>query len=195
MADVMGTLLGMMGGNTTREIGRQLGADDSTTQTAISAALPLLLGALARNSSTADGADALHGALARDHDGSLLDDVGGFLGQAQSGPGAAILKHVLGSRQPVAEQAVAKASGMDAGSAGKLLVALAPVVLAALGRAQRQGQLDPSGLAGMLGQESAGLSRSSPDLMGAVTRLLDQDNDGSVVDELGGIVGKLFGGR
>ncbi len=195
MADLAHALTQILGGDAARQIGRQLGADDSTTRTAISAALPVLLGALARNSASRDGADALHGALARDHDGSILDDVGSFLNDPQGGPGAGILRHVLGTRQPVAEQALAKASGLDSAGATKLLTMLAPLVLGALGRAQRRDGLDAGGLAGMLGRESEGLGQTAPGLMGMVTRLLDQDQDGSVVDELGGVLGKLFGGR
>jgi hypothetical protein len=184
-----------MGGDATKQIGRQLGANEQTTKAAIAAALPLLLAALARNSAKQDGAGALHGALSKDHDGSILDDLGGFLGNAQAGPGAGILRHVLGERQPLAQQALSKASGLDAQRAGQLLVMLAPIVMGALGRTQRRSGLDASSLAGMLGREQEGLSQASPGLMGLATRLLDKDGDGSIADELGGLAGKLFGGR
>ena len=75
--------------------------------------LPILLAALNRNASNPAGAAALHGALERDHDGSILDNLGGFLGNAQAGPGAGILKHVLGERQESTAQAVGAASGLD----------------------------------------------------------------------------------
>ncbi len=195
MAQLMDLITQAVGGDTTKQIGRQLGANEPTTQAAIAAALPLLLAGLARNSSSPDGASALHGALAKDHDGSLLDDLSGLIDNAQAGPGAGILRHVLGEREPLAQQELSKASGLDAQSAGQLLMMLAPVVMGALGRTQRQGGLDASSLAGMLSREREGLSQASPGLMGLATRLLDKDGDGSIVDELGGIAGKLFGGR
>ena len=40
----------------------------------------MILAGLARNAAQPEGADPLHGAVQRDHDGSLLDDLGGFLG-------------------------------------------------------------------------------------------------------------------
>ena len=66
------------------------------TSKAMAAALPLLLGALSRNASQGDGASSLHQALANDHDGSILDDIGGFLGSGNTSSGNDILGHVLG---------------------------------------------------------------------------------------------------
>jgi len=195
MAQLMDSITQSLGGDTMKQISRQLGADEGTTQAAIAAAVPLLLAGLARNSSSPDGASALHGALEKDHDGSILDNLGGFLGNAQSGPGGGILRHVLGERQPVAQQAVAKSSGLDAQRTAQLMLMLAPIVMAMIGRARRQKALDAPGVAGMLGHEQEQLRQTQPGLMGLATRLLDKDGDGSITDELGGIAGKLFGGR
>jgi hypothetical protein len=195
MSQLLDLIMQKMDGNVTRRIGSQIGANEQTTQAAIMTALPLLLAGLAKNSSSPDGARSLHGALSTDHDGSVLDNLDGLIGNAQTGPGAGILGHVLGEREPLAQQALSKASGLDTSRAGQLLMMLAPVVMGALGRAQRQRNLDAPALAGMLGNEQAGLRQSSPGLMGLATRLLDKDGDGSIADELGGIAGKLFGGR
>ena len=63
---------------------QQTGAGKQETTKATSAAISAMMGALARNASTPDGAQALAGALDRDHDGSLLDMLGGMLGQGQA---------------------------------------------------------------------------------------------------------------
>ncbi|MEL6972592.1 MAG: DUF937 domain-containing protein, partial [Bacteroidota bacterium] len=55
------------------------GADRGQTAAATSGILSTLLGAMARNASTPDGATALNNALERDHDGSILDDVMGMV--------------------------------------------------------------------------------------------------------------------
>ena len=78
-------------GSNLSQISRQLGTDEKTTSSAISAALPILVGALARNSSGTSGARSLAGALQRDHDGSILDNLGSFLKQPEKGPGEGIL--------------------------------------------------------------------------------------------------------
>ena len=60
-----------------RQIAQQLGAGQAQTAGAVSAALPLLLGALGRNASQPQGADALYGALRNDFSGA--GDLGGVL--------------------------------------------------------------------------------------------------------------------
>lgn len=176
------------------QIGAQLGTDPQTTSSAVSAALPMLLGALARNSSQTGGADALAAALARDHDGSVLDDVGGFLsGGSAAASGAGILGHLFGGRQAAVQQAVGQSAGLDGQAAGQLLAMLAPLVMGALSRgAQQRGGLDPSVLAGMLGGEQAALSQQSPDMMGALSSLLDSNRDGSIVDDIGRLASRFF---
>lgn len=70
---------------------QQTGADKRTTATATSAALSTLMGALARNASTPDGAASLANALDRDHDGSILDIIGGLMnGGGQRGGGGGL---------------------------------------------------------------------------------------------------------
>ena len=66
--------------DTVGQIASQIGATPAQTKTAVQAAMPMLLGALARNSATPQGAAGILGALERDHDGSLLDSLGGLLG-------------------------------------------------------------------------------------------------------------------
>ena len=59
-----------------------------------------ILGAMANNASKPGGADSLLGALQKDHDGSILDNLGGFLGQPNTDDGNGILGHVFGNSRP-----------------------------------------------------------------------------------------------
>jgi hypothetical protein len=187
---------------TVSQIGDQLGVDQQTAQSAISAAIPMIVAGLARNASRPGGADALQGALERDHDGSLLDDLGGFLGGgggALGGLGGAILGHVFGGRQRTMESSLGRATGLDGASASQLLAMLAPIVMAALGRARSQNGLDSGGLSDLLGGEQARMQQASPDGFGLLNGLLDQDGDGRIDDNVmqmgGGLLGSLFGRR
>ena len=194
MVGILDSLMGQLGGSPLKNLSQQIGADEKTTQGAIGAALPLLLGALARNAQDGKGASALSGALERDHDGGILDNLGGFFGGGDTSPGQGILKHVLGGKQPAVETGVAHASGLDTDSAGKLLAMLAPMVMGALGKAKRESGLDAGALAGMLSNERQAIERRAPQQMGMLGKLLDADGDGDV--DLGdGIkaLGKLFG--
>jgi hypothetical protein len=181
-------------GGALAQIGAQLGTDPQTTSNAVSAALPMLVGALARNSASESGAQSLASSLSRDHDGSVLDDVGSFLGGgAAASSGAGILGHLFGGRQAAVEQAVGQSSGLDGQSARQLMAMLAPLVLGALSRgAQQRGGVDPSVLAGMLGGEQATLSQRAPDAMGMLGQLLDANDDGSVVDDIGRLASRFF---
>jgi hypothetical protein len=180
VADLLETLTRELGGSSLDQISRSLGADRSATGDAMAAALPALIGALSRNASQGDGARALSEALARDHDGSILDDLGGFLGKGETGAGDAILRHVLGERRSRVEAGLSGAAGIDAGSVSKLLAMLAPVVLGALGRTQRQRGVDADGLASMLRNERRDIEHAAPAEMGILDRLLDTDDDGDV---------------
>jgi hypothetical protein len=179
-----------LGGDAVNQISQQLGTDPGTTQTAIAAALPMLVGALARNAQDPGKAGALANALGG-HDGSVLDDVAGYLGRGNTGDGDGILGHVLGGRKETVQTGLGQAAGLDPAKAGTLLAMLAPLVMGALGKAQREKGLDTGGLAGMLGSEQQRATDAAPGVMGMLSSVLDRDHDGSVMDDIGGMLGKL----
>lgn len=192
--NLTGLLNDALNSDTVSQISQQIGADEGTTSSAIQAALPMLLGGLANNSSSEMGAASLLGALDRDHDGSVLDDVGGFLGNYASGQGVGILGHIFGGGQGTVEQGVSQASGLDMGKVGPLLMMLAPIVMGALGRTQRQHGLGAGDLAGLLGGATQQMGSGSP-LMDMLSSVLDRNHDGSAIDDVAGMIGGLLGGR
>lgn len=194
MNDLMQSIVAQLSGAPMAQLGSQLGTDSRTTQNAVQAALPLLLGALAKNSAASGGADALAGALDRDHDGSILDDIGGFLAGGASSDGAAILGHILGKREPTVEAGIGKATGMQTGQTAQLLQMLAPIVLGYLGRQKQQQGMNAGMLGELLGAQSKQAQAQNPAL-GALASLLDKDDDGSIVDDLGGMLGSFLSGR
>jgi len=179
-----------LGGDAVNQISSKLGTDPASTRTAIAAALPMLVGALARNAQDPGKAGALANALGR-HDGSVLDDVAGYLGRGDTGDGDGILGHVLGGKKETVQTGLGQAAGLDPAKAGTLLAMLAPLVMGALGKAQREKGLDTGGLAGMLGSEQQRAADAAPGVMGMLTSLLDRDHDGSVMDDIGAMLGKL----
>jgi hypothetical protein len=195
MSSILDMLNQQLGGDAVQQISRQLGVDEQTASNAISAALPMLLGGLARNSANPQGADALASALAQ-HDGSVLDNLSGFLGSgANSGLGASILGHIFDGRDNAMANVLGQATGLNMGSTASLLAMLAPVVMGALGKVQRQQGLDSGGLANVLQDDHARLEQASPGLSG-FTRMLDLDGDGHIIDNIPQIVGilaKFFG--
>lgn len=175
-----------------QQIGNQIGADESTTSSAIQFALPLIINALSRNASTPQGADDLHNAVANDHDGSLLDDIGGFLLNSQNSDGLGILGHILGSRQGMVANEISQQSGLNAGQVAQLLITLAPIIMAVLGRARQQQGLDSQGLSQTLNNQQQQYTEQSSSWMGLANQILDRDHDGSVTDDLAGLAARYF---
>lgn len=180
--------------NTISQISQSIGADQEATSSAIQTALPMLLGGLANNSQSEQGASSLLAALDRDHDGSALDDVAGLVGMLAQGQGSggSILGHIFGGGTSAVAQSVSQASGLDAGKVGPLLQMLAPIVMGAIGKARREGGFGAGDLAGLLGGASQQFSGGG-DMLGLISNLLDRDRDGSPVDDVVGMLGNLFG--
>ncbi len=198
MESLLDQVRGALDGGVVQQAADRLGTSPQQADNAIQAALPLLLGALGRNASSAEGAQSLHRALG-DHAGSDPAAVlGQVLGGAGGGDGQAILGHIFGARQPRAAQGVSSASGLDLGNASQLLAMLAPIVMAVLAkRSQGQG-LDASALGGLLGQESQRIA-GQPGAGGLLNAVLDRDGDGDVdfadISKNVGLLGGLFGKR
>ncbi|HEY6119041.1 MAG TPA: DUF937 domain-containing protein [Pyrinomonadaceae bacterium] len=174
------------------QLASRLGVSEGTAQTAVQLAVPLIVAALARNASQPQEAQDLHEAVSRDHDGSILDNLMGYLGNPQAANGAGILGHVLGAQRPAVENNLAQATGLDQSAAASLLETVAPLVMGAIGREQQQKGLDAQGLAQYLGEQQQQAQSANPDLMGSLTSMLDSNRDGSVVDDLSRIAGNLF---
>ncbi|MBW2245164.1 MAG: DUF937 domain-containing protein [Deltaproteobacteria bacterium] len=178
-------------------LARQVGASEDATAEAAGAALPMMFSALSRNMSAPQGADALLAALDGGHDGSILDDLVGALGGGGaegSSIGEAILGHMLGVKRGGIESEIGRSAGLDGATISKLLVALAPLVMGALGKAQQEHRMGSQELGYELGQVAKHAEDSLGARFGPLGNLLDMDGDGQI-DE--GIIsaGKSLLGR
>jgi hypothetical protein len=193
MSQLMDVVSRQLTGDVIGRMGREIGADEPSTERAVAAALPLLLGSLAKNAGDPEGARALESALRRDHDGALLNDlIGGLTAPGTQTDGARILGHMFGQREPAVRTGVGRASGLDSAQVVRLMSMLAPIVMAALGRLRKQEELDAGGLANRLERERADMVGRDSALGGLLTGMLDQDGDGSVLDDIGGRLLKGF---
>ena len=181
-----------LGGSASHAIAQRFGISETTANTAIQMAIPLLVSALARNASQPQEAESLHQAVANDHNGSIFDNLTGYLQNPQSANGAGILGHIFGSQQPTIQNNLAQATGMDQSSAGGLLETLAPLVMGSLGQAQQQNGLDASGLSNFLNVQQQEAQTTAPGAMGMLSSMLDQNNDGSSMDDLQRMAASFF---
>lgn len=207
MEAILDLLQGSQGRTLVDGASRQLGLDSKQTTAAVTAALPLIIGALKNNASSEDGARGLMSAIndPRHSNGSVLDNLSSILGGNSIDDnvmqdGAGILGHAFKGQQQNAANAVSKTSGIDVGQAMDLMKVAAPFVMAYLGKKSQQGAVQSgSGLTDMLG----GLLGNMGDApLAAASRIQDFDNNDSTVDDIaemltgrgGGGLGGLVGG-
>lgn len=194
-------LLGQDQGNAALgEISNTVGAEPSLVNSAIQMALPAIIGGLANNAADPQGAQSLDQALSRDHDGSILGNLGGLgsmiLGQLQTPEptpkqldAGGILGHILGNNQgPVVEQ-VSQNTGLNMGQVAQILMMLAPLVMGYLGQQKQQQGIGADGLGGLLGGLLGGQSAAAPQssgnaMMDMASSMLDSDRDGSAMDDI-----------
>ncbi len=188
---------------------RETGQPENKTAEVLGMAMPLFLGAMKKNVANPKGADGLMQALSGKHDGSILNNLEGMF---QGGvnrevvkDGAGILGHVFGNKQDRVENALSLKSGLDAGAVAQILKIAAPIVMGFLGRQKAQNKVEDAGAMNtLLGSMLGGQPQENQSL---IMSLLDADGDGSVLDDvagmvlgttqkksgLGGLLGGLFG--
>ncbi|MBL8262974.1 MAG: DUF937 domain-containing protein [Xanthomonadaceae bacterium] len=215
MSTMTQDLLAQLDGAPLQQISRQLGIDQDQAAGAVGAALPLLMGALGKNASQPQGAEALFGALQKDHagGGGIGDLLGAVLGGAQSRQtdGAGVLGHIFGGQQARAEQSLGAATGLGGDRAGQLMKILAPIVMAYLAKRMFSGNDGGSGqsmglggggnptadiLGAVLGQEQQQVRQQGGIGGGLLGAVLDKDGDGDVdLSDVLKLGGGLFGGN
>ncbi len=160
-----------------QDISQQLGTDPTTTEQAISAALPMMLGGMASTAQQPGGESALQAAIGALGGGGTdgtggMGGLGGMLGGAGLG---GILGSILGQHHATVQDGVQQASGLDAGKAGKLPMLLAPFIIRALAKHQASPAAQQNGgLAGGLEQAAnhAAQSTSAPGIGGILGSIL-----------------------
>jgi len=186
-------LVGQQKGNdAVSQISQMLGADQTTTNSAIQMALPMILSAMAKNAAQPSGAESLNNTLQKNHDGGILNDLGGYLNAPNSNDGIGILGHIFGQKQGAAAQQVSESSGLDLGQVAQLMITLAPVVMGYLGKQKQQANLDSNGLSNLLNEKQQEIQSSDNPMMSSISNMLDSDNDGSVMDDLASLASNYF---
>jgi len=195
MAGILDLLGSDLGKSIISGVAGSTGQDQGKTAGLLSMALPVLMKAMERNVSTPEGAEGLMGAISGKHNGSILDNLGGLFGggvdEEVKQDGNNILGHILGNKRAGVEQVLGQKAGMDTSAVADILKVAAPILMGVLGKqASSNGVSSPGGLSGLLGGLLGGASNS-----GAVTqeqtfleKMLDSDGDGSIVDDVAGMV-------
>lgn len=209
MASILDLLSSDLGKQLISGASAQTGQPEDKTANVLSMAMPVILGAMQRNAASPAGAQSLNAALEDNrHDGSILDQLSGLLGNGADSnllnDGAGILKHVLGGNQQNVEQNISRTSGVDVASVAQIITLAAPILMGILGTQKRKDNVGESGIGDLLGSV---LGKNTDHDQSLLTTLLDANGDGSVIDDvagmvmggnkkkggLGGLLGSLFG--
>lgn len=179
MASLLESLSEYLGGDNLSQMSRQLNTNEDVTKTAISAALPVLIGALSKTVGGQQKESPDLSQILKHHaDRSVIEDPQDYLrNQRYEQPRLSedVLKKILGSKQQRVERNVGQTSGLDPAMVGKLMKMLAPVVLAGLAKQQHSHGMDDRSLQDSLRREHEQIEQHGGGLLG---QLLDQDADG-----------------
>lgn len=176
MASLLEMVQQHLGPAEVNQISQQLGVAPAQAQSAISAALPMVIGGMASNASQPGGSDAIHQSLTSH--GGILGSLGGLLGGGGVADGGGLLGNILGQHQAPVQQGVSQASGLDSDKTRKLLLMLAPIVMGVLARRHAAAQADPAQVGGDLQREAQ----------------VAHEQTRKQAPHLGGLLGQIFKG-
>ena len=176
MDSLLETVEQHLGPNEIAQISQQLGVDPATAQSAIDAALPMIVGGMAQHATQPSGADAIQQSLPS-HSG-VLGNLAGLLGAGGPADGGGLLGRILGQHQKPVQEGVQQASGLDSERTRRLIAMLAPIVMGVLARKFGNNQSNPGQLGTVLQQEGQ----------------IAQQRAQTQAPALGGLLGQIFKG-
>ena len=173
MGNLLEMVLGQQNSGAIGQIAKNLNLDAGDALKGLGSLLPALQGGM-KNNVAQGGLESLLGALTKNKNQQYLDQPE-MLGQQQAvDNGNSILGHLLGSKEQsrqVAQQAAAQ-TGLDSSILKKMLPMAATVLMGSLGKQNQQQPMTQN--------------------QGMLESLLDSDGDGSMMDDIMGMAGKLF---
>lgn len=182
--NILDSIMNANNGAAVRQLGSQLGLDEAQTASALSALVPALAAGLQRNAQSPDGLSGLINALSGGSHQRYIENPA-VLGDASTvADGNGILGHVFGSKD-VSRQVAARA-GAQTGLGPDLMKRMLPLVAAlVMGAMSRQAAAGAG--------SSLGSGASTGGLLEMLGGALDQNRDGSALDDILGSVGRMLG--
>ncbi|MDN5925358.1 MAG: DUF937 domain-containing protein, partial [Xanthomonadales bacterium] len=178
MSNILEGVMQSLGQEGVSAIASRLGINPSQATTAVASALPLIVGAMAKNSTSTEGADALHNALQNHSNAPSIAQQAQQAGQGDSSllsEGSAILGHIFGQRQQAATNGVAQVSGLDNSGAGSLLSMLAPMVMGYVGKELAGKGMNAGQLSNTLGQQTGAMQSGGGITSSLLSSVLDRN--------------------
>ena len=176
--NILDAIVNAQDGAAVEQLGSQVGLPADQVTAALSALMPALAGGFQRNIQNQDGLESLMTALSSGNHGQYLDNPTSLADQSAVIDGNGILGHLLGSKdasRAVANRAAAQ-TGLSADVIKRLLPLAATLMMGAFAKQSRH----PS---------AAGFGGAGGGIGAMLTPLLDQNRDGSIVDDVTSMIG------
>ena len=184
------SLFGMlMNKEALENLGGSVGANKEQVEKLINLGMPTMMKAMERNTKTENGAQSLYKAL-QDHQNDNVEEMARNPDKVDKTDGEKILNHVFEDKNERVQTTLAKQTNLVQNQVTTVLSQLAPLVMGTLGQQQKELNVNVSNLSKLMGGaiEQSGNS----EVIKMAEQLLDADKDGSILDDVGRMFGKLF---
>lgn len=151
---------GGVGSKAISAISNLLNIEESKAKWLVAAAVPLMIAALNYNSKKGTEQEAGINKALDQHNGGILDQIGGLLGQGPTEDDNKIVNHMFGKNTEMVKDNLAAKTGISTDKIGSVLAILAPLVMGYLGK-QKQEQSSGGDIGDLLGGLMGGQSGSS----------------------------------
>ena len=188
---LLGTLTS---GNSVNALSEKTGANSSQITKLIMIALPLIIRALTKNTSSSSGATSLLGALTQH---TSRDSIDKQITNADTADGAAILNHILGNNTETVTNGLAEQTGLSGGQVSTALNSITPAILSGLSAATTQAQnaaAQAQQNTGAIGGVDLSDGLDLSDIMGMFMGAQSQSSQGGG-GLLSGLLGSFLGGQ
>ena len=184
--NILDAILGAQNGAAVRQIGSQLGLPEDQTTAALGALVPALAAGVQRNVQ-AGGLDSLLSALAGGNHARYVDDPAALAQPDAVADGNGILAHVFGSKE-VSREVAARAAAQT-GVGPDILKRMLPMAAALMMGAMARQPSAPAPAAAAMPGSGGDVGRG---LLNMLTATLDRNRDGSLLDDVMGMVGRVL---
>lgn len=187
MAGILDELMSSLGSDVTKQLSNTLGLDQSAVSKIIPIVAPMILSGLKKQKDEHGGEERVDHILNKYGNAGVLDDIGGLFNSKVNDSNAdPRLGGLLGDAGIQATDLVSKQFNIAGDKASKIIPMLAPVVLGFLTKKRDSGGVGSSGIASLLDQDGDG------SILDDVAGFLTKGLGGSAGDILGGLTGGLF---
>lgn len=172
--DLLGLVKEQLTSTIVSKISSFLGESTENTSSALTSALPAILGGVMQKASTTQGAsDLLNTIRTGGYDGSVLSNLGGLLDDVKSTStlaslGSGLLGNLFGDKLGALSSVIANVSGIKTGSASSLLGLAAPILMNVLGKQVTSQGISTSGLASLLMSQKDAVKAGLPAGIGSI---------------------------